>query len=232
MSKTILVGVVAAATALSTSIGTPTANGQSSEKTLNHHIEESLRTTRRSGPSAGSLFSSRSYLSELGRDPKAASVGDLVTIQVVEQASALSSGATSSSRSSSSNHSVGSLLGALNPAGTLANLAASSGDRSLDGQGTTSRQTSVTATITAVVTHVMPNGNLVIEGVKEIAINSERQLVFIRGVARPVDLAQDNSIRSDRIAMMDLRVNGKGVVNDAIKRPNLLFRIIKGLLPF
>ena len=78
----------------------------------------------------------------------------------------------------------------------------------------------------------MPNGNLVIEGVKEIAINSERQLVFIRGVARPVDLAQDNSIRSDRIAMMDLRVNGKGVVNDAIKRPNLLFRIIKGILPF
>ena len=90
----------------------------------------------------------------------------------------------------------------------------------------------MTATITAVVTHVMPNGNLVIEGVKEITINSERQLVFIRGVARPVDLAQDNSIRSDRIAMMDLRVNGKGVVNDAIKRPNLLFRIIKGILPF
>ena len=232
MSKTILVGVVAAATALLTSIGTPTANGQSSEETLNHHIEESLRVTRRSGLSRGSLFTSRSYLAELGRDPKAASVGDLVTIQVVEQASALSSGTTSSSRSSSSNNSVTSLLGALNPTGTLANLARSSGERSLDGQGTTSRQTSVTATITAVVTHVMPNGNLVIEGVKEIAINSERQLVFIRGVARPVDLAQDNSIRSDRIAMMDLRVNGKGVVNDAIKRPNLLFRIIKGILPF
>ena len=79
-------GVVAAATALLNSIGTPTANGQSSEKTLNYHIEESLRTTRRSGPSAGSLFSSRSFLAELGRDPKAASVGDLVTIQVVEQA--------------------------------------------------------------------------------------------------------------------------------------------------
>ena len=232
MSNTIFVGVVAAATALLTSIGTPTANGQSSEETLSHHIEESLRVTRRRGPSAGSLFTSRSYLAELGRDPKAASVGDLVTIQVVEQASALSSGATSSSRSSSSNNSVTSLLGALNPAGTLANLARSSGENSLDGQGTTSRQTSVTATITAVVTHVMPNGNLVIEGVKEIAINSERQLVFIRGVARPVDLAQDNSIRSDRIAMMDLRVNGKGVVNDAIKRPNLLFRIIRGILPF
>ena len=39
MSKTILVGVVAAATALSTSIGTPTANGQSSEKTLNQHFQ-------------------------------------------------------------------------------------------------------------------------------------------------------------------------------------------------
>ena len=125
-----------------------------------------------------------------------------------------------------------SLLGALNPAGTLANLARSSGKRSLDGPRNYEPTDECDGDDHSRGYARHAERHLVIEGVKEIAINSERQLVFIRGVARPVDLAQDNSIRSDRIAMMDLRVNGKGVVNDAIKRPNLLFRIIKGILPF
>jgi flagellar L-ring protein precursor FlgH len=78
----------------------------------------------------------------------------------------------------------------------------------------------------------MPNGNLIIEGVREIVVNSERQTIWLRGAVRPVDLAPDNSVPSDRIAMMELRVNGKGVVNDAIKRPNFFVRLIKGILPF
>lgn len=205
---------------------------QSSEQTLQRHIEESLNSPSRGRASKGSLFNSRSYLTELGRDPKAAVAGDLITIRVVEQASALSSGSTSSSRTSEASNAVSSLLGVLNPAGALANLARHSGESSLDGQGSTSRQTSVTATITAHVTHVMPSGNLVIEGIKEVIVNSEKQTVWMRGMVRPVDLAADNSVRSDRVAMMELRINGKGIVNDAIRRPNLLMRVLKKILPF
>ena len=210
----------------------PVAFAQKSQDSLRRHIEESLTATRYGKYSKGSLYTDRSYLSELGRDPKAAVVGDLVTIRVLEQASALTTGVSSSSRSSGENNSISSLFGALNPAGALANLARSTGASTLDGQGTTSRRTSVTATITAHVTHVMPNGNLVIEGVKEVLVNSERQVVWLRGMVRQVDLLPDNSVRSDRIAMMELRINGKGVVNDAIRRPNLLVRIFKKVLPF
>lgn len=210
----------------------PLALAQNSRDSLRRHIEESLTATRYGRYSKGSLFTDQSYLSELGRDPKAAVVGDLVTIRVVEQASALTTGVSSSSRSSGANHSVASLFGALNPAGRLANLARSTGKSTLDGQGTTSRRTSVTTTITAHVTHVMPNGNLVIEGIKEILVNSEKQVVWLRGMTRQVDLLPDNSVRSDRIAMMELRINGKGVVNDAIRRPNLLMRIFKKVMPF
>ena len=205
---------------------------QSSEQTLQRHIEESLNARGGGRSSKGSLFNSRSYLTELGRDPKAAVAGDLITIRVVEQASALTSGSTSSSRTSNASNSVSSLFGALNPAGALANLAQHSGDSTLDGQGSTSRRTSVTATITAQVTHVMPSGNLVIEGIKEVIVNSEKQTVWMRGMVRPVDLAADNSVRSDRVAMMELRINGKGIVNDAIRRPNILMRVLKKILPF
>ena len=210
----------------------PVALAQKSQDSLRRLIEESLTATRYGRYSKGSLYNDQSYLSELGRDPKAAVVGDLVTIRVAEQASALTTGASSSTRTSEADHSIGSLFGVLNPAGTLANLARSTGESTLDGEGATSRRTSVTATITAYVTHVMPNGNLVIEGIKEILVNSERQVVWLRGMARQVDLLPDNSVRSDRIAMMELRINGKGVVNDAIRRPNLLMRIFNKVMPF
>ncbi|HMC61985.1 MAG TPA: flagellar basal body L-ring protein FlgH, partial [Candidatus Solibacter sp.] len=65
-----------------------------------------------------------------------------------------------------------------------------------------------------------------------VQINSEHQTVTVRGVLRPADLASDNSVPSDRLAQMEIRLNGKGVVGDAIRRPFILYRILLGLLPF
>ena len=78
----------------------------------------------------------------------------------------------------------------------------------------------------------LPNGNLVVVGRKEIMINSERQVITLRGIVRPDDLSPVNSIPSDRVARMEILVNGKGVVNDATKRPFFLYRLLLGLLPF
>lgn len=205
---------------------------QTSEESIAAYIEESRRATQVYGPSQGSLYSANSYLAETARDPRAATIGDLVTIRVSEQASALASGSTQASRDNERDYSIATLLGQPAALGALTNLLGSSGSRSLQGQGSTSRSTNVTATITVRVTHVMPNGNLIIEGAKDIAINSERQQVWLRGAIRQTDLQPDNSVTSDRVAMMDLRVNGKGVVNASIKRPNILARIIGHVLPF
>jgi flagellar L-ring protein precursor FlgH len=51
-------------------------------------------------------------------------------------------------------------------------------------------------------------------------------------VVRPIDLDTTNSVLSARVAQMELQVNGKGIVNDAVRRPNFLYRLILGLLPF
>ena len=82
------------------------------------------------------------------------------------------------------------------------------------------------------MTHVLPNGYLVLEGTKDVMVNSERQIVTVRGVVRPVDLSPGNVIHSDQIAQLEIKVNGKGVVGDAIRRPFILYRILLGLLPF
>ena len=207
-------------------------NAQSTESALQAYIDASLTARAGNAPSKGSLYTANSYLAEIARDPRASRVGDLITIVVSETASALTSGATSQSRSSDNNGSITKLLGGLNPARALPNLLTQSNDSTLEGSGSTSRRTNVTATITAHITHVTPNGNLVIEGAKEVAVNSERQVVWIRGAVRQADIRQDNSVTSDRIGLLDLRVNGKGVVNSAIKRPNVIYRIFRGLLPF
>jgi flagellar L-ring protein precursor FlgH len=173
--------------------------------------------------------------SNLAIDDRARSIDDIVTIVVNEQASAVSTGATKTSRSSSANAAITSLAGAL-PANTnlalLSNLLNVNSATSLNGQGTTSRQTTLTTTITARVTDVLPNGYLVVEGHRVVLVNSENQVVTIRGVVRPSDLTSANTVLSGSVAQMELRINGKGVVNDAIHRPNFIYRLLLGLLPF
>lgn len=205
---------------------------QTAPEALGRYRSRSMHESSENGPSAGSLFLQNSYLADLARDARASQVGDLVTIAISEQASALTSGSLTQSRSSSSDSAINNLLGAMAPLGGLPNLFNQDSETSLDGSGSTGRQMAVTAVVTAHVVEVMPNGNLIIEGTKEISVNAERQLVVIRGVVRQADLRTDNSVSSDRIALMDLRVNGKGVVNEAIRRPNALYRIFRRLLPF
>jgi flagellar L-ring protein FlgH len=180
----------------------------------------------------GSIWQPGAPLGGLARDPKAGQVDDLVTIVVAESASAVSTGTTKTSRQSSSGYSITSLLKPTKATGALANLLNTSGNQALNGQGTTSRDVTLTTTLSGRVVEVLPNGYLRIEGSKSVAINSETHLVSVRGVARPADITPGNQISSDQLAQMEVRINGKGVVNDAIRRPFILYRLLMGLLPF
>lgn len=202
---------------------------------IDRYIEEAnLHATQISGNNAspGSLYGSGGRFSDLVRDPRAYQIDDLVTVVVSDRASAVARGVTSSSRKSNSSNSITALAGALPATGALANLATMGGSSKLDGQGETSRETELSTTLSTRVTHVMPNGNLILQGTKNLMVNSERQTVVVRGICRPQDLAPGNTIRSDRLAELEVHIIGKGVVNDAIKRPFLLYRILNGLLPF
>jgi flagellar L-ring protein precursor FlgH len=191
-------------------------------------------TTEGATASPGSTWSNFSVMTDLTRDPRASRVDDVVTILVSESNSAVTSGATQTSRKSSANSSITGLPGIKSAAATtmLSNLAKMSGDTELNGQGTTSRTTTLKTNLTARVTRVLPNGFLVIEGTKNVQINSEWQVVTVRGVVRPADLASDNTVPSQRIAQLEVKLDGKGVINDAIRRPNVLYRLLLGILPF
>ena len=200
--------------------------------TLDEYVRQvNQRSHQSSNASPGSLYAGNGRLADGFRDVRASQVYDLVTIIVSDKASAVSTGGTNTSRKSSVKASVGSAALPKGSIKALSNLASTSNDQGLQGQGTTSRESTLTTTVTAEVTDVLPNGNLVIQGQKDISVNSEKQVIVVRGIIRPDDLSPVNSIPSDRIARMEVRVNGKGVVNDAVKRPFFLYRLLLGLLP-
>jgi flagellar L-ring protein FlgH len=195
-------------------------------------VESKARSLESAAGSPGSIWLAGSRLADAARDVRASQVDDVLTIVVAEQASAVTTGATKTARTSSVKNSIAALAGITKTTGPLANLANLSGDQQLSGQGTTSRSTTLNTTLTARVTHVLPNGTLVVEASKDTQINSERQTITVRGVVRPADIDPTNSVQSTRLAQLEVRVNGKGVVGDAIRRPFILYRLLLGLLPF
>jgi flagellar L-ring protein FlgH len=199
---------------------------------LDRIIAEAEAAANEPRSSPGSLFDPSGRFADVARDLRAAQVNDLVTIVVADQASAISRGTTASSRKSSASAGISALGGPTRVAGPLSSMAGMSGDRKLDGQAETSRESELRTTLTARVTHVLPNGNLVVEGRKSVTVNAERQVVKVRGIARWNDLSGGNRINSDRLGLLEVQVDGKGVVNDAIRRPNFLYRLLLGLLPF
>lgn len=200
---------------------------------LDKYLQEALKqTVAPVQPSAGSIWSPASRLTDVASDVRAAQVDDLVTILVNENASAVANGATQTSRASSASSSITAAAGIKSPTGGAVNLLNLSSAQALNGAGTTSRGATITAALSARVTHVLPNGYLVLEGTKDVKVNSEHQIVTVRGVIRPSDLTTGNVITSNQLAQMEIKIDGKGVVNDAIRRPNILYRILLGLLPF
>jgi flagellar L-ring protein FlgH len=200
---------------------------------LDRYIQDAQsRQTVPAGSSAGSLWAPTSRLTDLGSDLRASQVDDMVTILVTERASAVAKGNTKTARQSQATASVAAAGGITRAVGPLKNLAKTTSDTQLNGEGATSRETALSTALTARVSHVLPNGYLVLEGNKDVMVNSERQVVTVRGVIRPSDLTAGNLIKSDQIAQLEIKVNGKGVVGDAIRRPFILYRILMGLLPF
>ena len=180
----------------------------------------------------GSLWNARAGLADLARDLRASQIDDIVTVIVSEKASAVASGSTKTARTSSAKNSITALAGPTKVGGALANLTGLSGESKLDGQGTTTRDTTLTTSLSARVVQVLPNGYLLVEGTKNIQVDGEHQVVAVRGVIRPSDISTANTVPSTRLAELEVRINGKGVINDATHRPFILYRLLLGLLPF
>jgi len=188
----------------------------------------------------GSLWSEVSGL-DLFPDRRARKIGDIVTVRIVEDPEAELNANTKTSRSSSVTAAKLKMLGymkalaeknprlAQNP-GTDDLFSAALG-MDFDGQGSSDRDGHVKAYIAAVVEKVFRNGNLFINGTREIKVNNEMQYITFSGIARPEDISTGNEISSTYVASAKITYSGKGPVADK-QKPGWLGRIVDHVWPF
>ena len=182
---------------------------------------------------SGSLWQASS--TGLAEDLKARRRGDIVTVVISEQASASKQASTGTSRASALTAGMPNMLGLektpLKGWVDLANLLNASFSSKFDGSGSTSRQETLSATISTKVTDVLPNGNLMIEGRRNVKVNNEDQIIVLTGTVRSRDVSSDNTISSSLIADARINYSGKGIISDR-QKPGWLMNVLDAVWPF
>jgi flagellar L-ring protein FlgH len=159
---------------------------------------------------------------QVGRDvalfenPIARHVGDIVTIVLNESTAAKKSATTTTAKTTSDTLPGMTLFGSPVTIHGTPVLSGNINDASkFNGEGDSAQSNSLTGYITATVVRVLPNGNLLIKGEKQIWINQGSEYVRVSGVIRPIDLAPDNSIPSLKVGAARISYGGKGALADS-----------------
>lgn len=202
------------------------------EEALQDYLRRVSEVAGASQPPSGSIWVEHGPLSDLGSDYKARNVNDLVTIHILEQTQAVGSGSLQQKRGFSTKSGISGLFGNVGANSGLQNLINAQSANSLDGSAATASTSQLSTSLTGHVVSVLPNGFLVVEAVRTIAMNNEQQTFIVRGVIRPGDIAPDNSVLSTQVGDMEIQMMGKGVISDGTRPPNVLTRIITHILGF
>jgi len=182
-------------------------------------------------PSEGSLWTDAVGL--LFVDPRARQVGDTVIIDIVENASSQMDVNTEATRESGIDVDVPNFTGEANINKYMSpdKLFEAKYKSEHKGEADSDRSGRITASIGGLVTQVLPNGNLVIYGRRDMKVNSETQHITVSGIARPEDITGDNRIKSTYLADARIEYYGTGALADK-QRPGWGTRVMDFIWPF
>lgn len=160
------------------------------------------------------------YYVPIYADQKAREVGDIVTIIICESSKASKSSTTNTSEKSGANGSLSEFFGLTN----LPLKMGVEGASGYAGSGTTTRSGSMEARMSATIKQFLPNGNLILEGTRQVTVNDDIQEIILSGIVRPQDISSDNTILSTYLADAKIKYTGKG---PAYQQPGIITRIIQ-----
>jgi flagellar L-ring protein precursor FlgH len=160
--------------------------------------------------SAQSLYREDSWRG-LTADVKAYRPGDVLTVQVLENSSAVSSADTGTRRGNT-------IRAELAHGVNTAAQAAATVNGEFDGGGRTQRTNRLLTTVTVTVREVLPGGQLRIAGTQVIRVNEELQQVTLEGLVRAADISDGNLVPSTRIADARITYVGEGDVSERARR--------------
>lgn len=182
----------------------------------------------------GSLYNPNQFRS-IYEDGRARRVGDIVTINVIEQQSGSQEVTTDATRDNTHSLTVSALANRNSlfgiPIGASSPIFDASSSSDFSGDAESTRNSTITATLAARVINVLPDGNLQIEAVREITLNNETQFMVVTGIIRARDISASNTIASTQIANAKIEYYGQGVLSQK-QKPGWLSRFLEMISPF
>jgi len=182
----------------------------------------------------GSIYDATQGPISMIADKTARRPGDLITVLIVENQEIKNEETSQLRRATTLDYALDSFDISPDAFDPLPNLAASSKD-DFNGTANYEKNGEFTARITAIVMDVLPNGNLVLKGRREIQIDSETKVIEFSGVVRRYDVRADNTVLSELVADARVAYTGEGQVTDTTERRGLgsvIHRAIIWLWPF
>ncbi|MCB6184776.1 flagellar basal body L-ring protein FlgH [Leeia sp. TBRC 13508] len=185
-------------------------------------------------PQNGAIYQASNSRINLFEDRIARTIGDTLTISIEEKLSANNKAETKTSKSNTLSAGLPTVSGSLVPS-ALSKLTDLSVDGSssstFNGKGESTNSNTFTGSISVTVVDVLNNGNLVVAGEKQIALNQETSFVRFSGVVDPRDIKVGNTVSSTKVADARIEQRGDGQV-DASQAMGWLSKFFLSFLPF
>ncbi|HZV17664.1 MAG TPA: flagellar basal body L-ring protein FlgH [Sphingobium sp.] len=177
----------------------------------------------------GAIFQPAAGFSALTSGARAASVGDIITILLVERTQASKSTSANADRSGS----IGLTPPTTGPFSKLfsASDVGASGTQGFKGKGDAAQSNALSGEITVTVAKVLGNGTMLVRGQKQLTLNRGDEYVQISGLVRQADVGPDNRVLSTRVADARITYTGKGEIARA-SRQGWLSRFFSQISPF
>lgn len=189
----------------------------------------------RSKPANGSLYAEGAP--GLFEDSVAGRVGDILVIKIDEKDLASNQADTKLNKSDATTYGVPAAFGfvaalkAKYPDVDPAKLFSTASDQKFTGAGAVERKGQVLATLPVRVKQILPSGDLFVEGTKVVMVGFEEKHIYLSGIVRKIDISEDNTVPSSRIADAEIEYAGRGDISDTQRR-GWLGRAVSKLWPF
>ncbi|PZU11550.1 flagellar basal body L-ring protein FlgH [Sphingomonas sp.] len=176
----------------------------------------------------GAIFHAANGYAPLTSGMRAAQVGDVVTITLVEKTQALKSTSASTDRSGS----ISLTPPVTGPFDLIKGTdVGASGGSKFDGKGNAAQSNQLSGEISVTIAQVYPNGTMLVRGEKQLTLNRGDETIRISGIIRPADIGLDNRVLSTRVADARITYTGKGEIARA-SRQGWLNKFFSMLSPF
>ncbi len=178
--------------------------------------------------SNGAIYQASQGYSPLIVGNRARTLGDMLTIALVESTSTSKSTTSSTDRDGSVAliPPTAGPLSFLNP-----NALAGNGQTSFAGTGSAAQQSQLNGLVSVTIAAIYPNGTAEVVGEKQMVLSQGDEWIQFAGRIRLVDIDADNTIPSSRVTNARIIYTGKGAVQQA-SRPGWLQRFFSAITPF